>query len=128
MGQFTATGDGTPINYFAKWTGSEWVQVGSGLEDSAFGAIVHDFGEGPALTIGGSFATANGLSANRVASIVACEQENIPGDIDGDGEVAVDDLLTLLGDWGDCPDCPADLDGDGSVTVNDLLILLGNWG
>ncbi len=59
------------------------------------------------------------------------EIQPMPGDLDGDGQVGVKDLLILLGDWGPCPlkgDCPADLDGDGSVGVKDLLILLGNWG
>ena len=53
------------------------------------------------------------------------------GDLDGDCQVGVKDLLILLGSWGpceDCPPCPADLDGSGVVGVSDLLILLGNWG
>ena len=55
----------------------------------------------------------------------------IPGDLDGDREVGVHDLLILLGNWGpcdDCNDCLADIDGDCTVGVKDLLILLGNWG
>ncbi len=55
----------------------------------------------------------------------------IPGDLDGDGSVGVNDLLILLASWGPCPDCndcPADLDGSCSVGVGDLLILLANWG
>jgi hypothetical protein len=51
----------------------------------------------------------------------------VTGDIDGDGVVDVEDLLLLLGDWGDCPGCLADLDGNGVVDVSDLLILLGSW-
>jgi hypothetical protein len=51
-----------------------------------------------------------------------------PGDLDGDGQVRVPDLVILLGAWGPNPGHPADLDGDGEVRVPDLVILLGNWG
>ena len=57
-------------------------------------------------------------------------QPAIPGDLNGDDEVGIADLLQLLGDWGDCADpqnCPSDIDGDDSVGVSDLLILLSNW-
>ncbi|MEE2718857.1 MAG: hypothetical protein VX727_03650 [Planctomycetota bacterium] len=53
------------------------------------------------------------------------------GDVDGDGVVAVSDLLVLLACWGDV-DGPlaasSDLDGDGTVGVLDLLALLSAWG
>ena len=49
------------------------------------------------------------------------------GNIDGDGIVAVPDLLTLLAAWGPASGC-ADFDLDGVVGVPDLLILLANWG
>jgi thiol-disulfide isomerase/thioredoxin len=54
-----------------------------------------------------------------------------PFDLDGDGMVAVPDLLILLGSWGpcgDCEHCPGDLDGDCAVGVSDVLELLANWG
>jgi hypothetical protein len=55
-------------------------------------------------------------------------ESGVPGDINGDGVVDVEDLLQMLGEWGDCPaPCPEDLDGDGDVDVDDLLILLSNW-
>ena len=50
------------------------------------------------------------------------------GDIDGDGDVGVKDLLDLLGAWGPNPLHPADFNGDGSVGVSDLLTMLANWG
>ena len=56
----------------------------------------------------------------------------IPGDLDGDGSVAITDLLMLVAAWGPCPDppdpCPADLDDDGDVGILDLLTLLAYWG
>ena len=54
-----------------------------------------------------------------------------PGDIDGSGDVGVDDLLALIGVWGPCgdpSDCPEDLDGSGEVDVDDLLALIGAFG
>lgn len=53
------------------------------------------------------------------------------GDITGDGEVNVFDLLELLAAWGPCDaptGCPADLTGDDVVNVFDLLELLSQWG
>ncbi len=47
----------------------------------------------------------------------------VPGDVNGDGVVTVDDLLALLAAWGS-NDPAADLDGDGVVGVDDLLVLL----
>ncbi len=55
-------------------------------------------------------------------------QPATPGDVDGSGDVGVNDLLALLDAWGPCEGCPADGDGDGVVNVNDLLALLAAWG
>ena len=49
------------------------------------------------------------------------------GDADGDEVVNVNDLLLIVGYWGN--DTPfADLNQDGIVDVTDLLIVVGNWG
>ena len=50
------------------------------------------------------------------------------GDLDGNGETRVPDLIQLLADWGPCALCPTDLTGDGFVRVPDLIVLLANWG
>jgi subtilisin family serine protease len=64
---------------------------------------------------------------NTFAAVQAALGDELPGDINGDGFVDVDDLLLLLGDWGPCPGCPTDVDGNDVVDVNDLLAMLENW-
>lgn len=49
-------------------------------------------------------------------------------DVNGDGEVGVDDLLQIIGNWGPCNGCDADVDGSGDVGVDDVLAVLGRWG
>jgi probable HAF family extracellular repeat protein len=51
----------------------------------------------------------------------------MPGDVDRNCTVNVQDLLTLLGEWGNLGSF-ADTNADGFVNVTDLLILLANWG
>jgi subtilisin family serine protease len=56
-----------------------------------------------------------------------------PGDLDEDGVVGILDFLTLLSQWGPCPEpcpphCLGDVDTDCDVGVTDFLILLANWG
>ncbi len=56
-----------------------------------------------------------------------------PGDFNDDGLVSVDDLMILIGWWGeDCDgqggDCDViDADGSGVIDLGDLLIVLENW-
>jgi hypothetical protein len=54
---------------------------------------------------------------------------DLPGDLDGDGDVDQADLGILLGDWG-CTggDCVGDIDGDGDTDQADLGALLANYG
>lgn len=57
-------------------------------------------------------------------------------DVDGDGIVAVSDILTIIGNWGNCGDgtyrpegdiAPAP-NGDCCVTVADILAVISAWG
>ena len=50
-----------------------------------------------------------------------------PADIDGDGFVAVSDILALIGAWGTA-DPDLDIDGSGLVDVGDILLVVSNWG
>jgi hypothetical protein len=56
----------------------------------------------------------------------------VPGDVDGDGIVNINDMLDVLAAWGPCgrpcpPACAEDFDANCDVGITDLLILLANW-
>ncbi len=82
------------------------------------------------LPTGFDFMPDGGADSNGNLVPDACE--TTPGDVDGDGDVDINDLLDLLAAWGPCPSppapCPADIDDNGSVGITDLLTLLANWG
>jgi hypothetical protein len=56
----------------------------------------------------------------------------VPGDVDADGVVRIQDILHIVSSWADVcvgdEDCPADIDGDGFVGVSDLLLVLRHLG
>ena len=59
--------------------------------------------------------------------------EPTPGDLDGDGDVDLQDLARLLAAFGSCGgdpgfDAAADIDGGGCVDLADLSVLLGAYG
>ena len=86
-----------------------------------------DIGGGPRNTIDDT----SGDNVRRTLIIEYAATPACPADLDGDGEVAVLDLLELIAAWGSCgdpSDCSADLDGDGEVAVLDLLELIAVWG
>ena len=65
-----------------------------------------------------------------LSASIDCDTANpCPSDVDGDGEVGVSDILTLIAAWGSCPSpCDSDINGDGSVDVSDLLEVVAAWG
>ncbi|MHC4910575.1 MAG: FG-GAP-like repeat-containing protein [Planctomycetota bacterium] len=55
----------------------------------------------------------------------------MPGDFNGDGAVAVEDLVTLILAWGEVTDAAgvtADMNLDGQVDVQDLVAVITAWG
>ncbi len=89
---------------------------------------------------GAEFRIARGVNENGwiATSMAWDDQDNLaavlrpvsgtPGDVNGDGVVGTDDLLTVISMWGPCePPCSADLNGDGQVGTDDLLVILANW-
>jgi 6-phosphogluconolactonase (cycloisomerase 2 family) len=51
-----------------------------------------------------------------------------PTDVNGSGNVDIDDLLLVINNWGGGQGNPADVDGDGDVDIDDLLLVINNWG
>ena len=50
-----------------------------------------------------------------------------PWDLDGSGDIGINDFLGLLAAWGSDPGGPPDFDRNGTVDALDLLTLLSNW-
>ncbi|MBL8863365.1 MAG: hypothetical protein JNK02_15325 [Planctomycetes bacterium] len=65
-GGFTLIG-GTNANRIARWNGTAWTALGSGLNDAVADVALFDDGAGTVLFAGGGFTTAGGLPASRVA-------------------------------------------------------------
>jgi hypothetical protein len=127
-GDFTSAG-GTPANNIAKWDGTSWSALDTGVTGGAIPmvsalAVLPD-GE---LIGGGSFMNAGSVPAVRIArwGCTLC-----PGDVNGDQIVDLADLTVLLGNFGTLSGATledGDLTGDGAVDLNDLTELLSSFG
>jgi hypothetical protein len=65
------------------------------------------------------------------AALTAPAPAGCPADLDGDGFVEIDDLLTVVLDWactGDPGRCAGDANLDGLVGVGDLVLVVLSWG
>ena len=102
----------------------------STLGNGLMGVYSFTLGQSGELQQNGPLYDTEGLAPNGIA-VWNPVGAPCPGDLTGDGDVKVFDLLELLDAWGACADpgdCPADLDRSGTVDVFDLLLLLENWG
>ena len=85
------------------------------------GSTCSNLDQNECLSSGGTY-SGDGTSCLDLPCAVTCA-----GDFDLDGEVDVDDLLTIIAWFGTInPDY--DLDGDGQVDVDDLLQVIGSYG
>lgn len=66
------------------------------------------------------------VSQHALDGVIECGDDQLPGDINGDGLVNGSDIAQVLAYWGTSnPD--ADVDADGIVGGADLTIILGSW-
>src|SRR5258708_5401527 len=65
-GDFAAAG-GVAAHHLAKWDGTRWSAIGSGMNFAVSVLRVFDNGTGPALYAGGEFTTADAIAANYIA-------------------------------------------------------------
>jgi hypothetical protein len=82
---------------------------------------IASIGQGKAGYVDHNFSTIDHVN------VVDLVLDRRPGDTDGDGDVDISDLLTLLAGWGQM-EHPGDVNFDGIVNISDLLLLLANWG
>jgi ELWxxDGT repeat protein len=75
----------------------------------------------------GAPGNADGVDAN-CNGILDLDESLCAGDLNADGVINANDLLTFLSNYGCSGICAADLDEDGDTDTNDLLLLLTYFG
>ena len=117
------------------WNGSVWSFVPSPFTPPAgqFTQIRDFAAVGPCdIWATGSVLALDG-SAPSTTIVERLAAANVPGDLDGDGDVDLSDLAAMLSGYGLCSGDPgfnptADLDASGCVDLGDLAALLANYG
>jgi len=60
------------------------------------------------------------------AQSIKAPQLAIPGDVNSDGVVDIDDIFEVLAHWGETGG-PADVNNDGIVDIDDIFFVLAHW-
>lgn len=83
-GQFQTAG-GAAVGRIAAWNGLAWSALGAGVNGDVNALVVFDDGQGggPALYAGGSFTSAGGVTANRIARWNGDEWSSLGEGVDG---------------------------------------------
>ena len=119
---------GHSTHAIARWNGKQWNALASGVggfDGLVKGLCTHN----NELIVGGHFTIAGNQASGYLARWGP--SPSCPADIAhgcGDGEVNVDDLLTVINAWGPCQGCPADAVQNGTVDAFDLLAVIDAWG
>jgi hypothetical protein len=141
-GQGVALAGPNPPVGVVRWSGSAWGVLGSGITGGAVNALtVYNDGGGPGLIAGGTFITADGASANRIARWNGSTWQplgsGMPADVDaltvyngqlvaaGNFHTAGGVAADFIAAYGTGSICPADFNCDGSVNSQDFFDFLG---
>jgi hypothetical protein len=97
------------------------------VENIEFGTSVYDLG----WPFGEVVVDVEGIGI--IADITVTASDDLcVGDVTGDGVVNTDDVLAVIGGWGECASgaetCPGDATLDWIVDVSDLLWVIGQFG
>ncbi|MFQ5805223.1 MAG: WD40/YVTN/BNR-like repeat-containing protein [Phycisphaerae bacterium] len=116
------TGSGVGV-YASLDGGVSWLKDGTDLPNVNIGDLVID----PSRN------TITVATYGRGAWRASLSDAGVEGDVDGDGDVDLNDLAALLAAYGTCTNDPgynpaADLDDSGCLDLADLAILLANYG
>jgi hypothetical protein len=127
-GLFTMAG-GVAASHVARWNGSAWDRVGSGVgAPFTYALASFDGGAGAQLHAGGDFSvTGAGAAASGIA---AASLVGAVGDANGDLLVNFDDITAILNHWGSVypgNTGPGDANGDGAVNMADLSSTIAHW-
>lgn len=141
-GEFTVAGAAT-VSHIARWDGSQWHDMGGGVDAQVRTLAVWDDGNGEALYVGGDFTVAGGRDALRLAkwdgnrwsqvldgldgspyALAAYNNEFYIGGYFGGSSSVVSPFLIKLTDQ---PCCPPDYNGDGAISVQDIFDFLAGY-
>ena len=128
-GTFTTAG-GVAANRIAKWDGTQWSPLGSGVNLDVDTLTVYDNdGDGPtppALYAGGNFTTAGGISANHIAQWDGTSWSSLGSGIDGGYRDVY--ALAAFDDDGAGPHPPALYAGGSFTTAGGVAALnIARW-
>ena len=91
----------------------------TGIEAFQLRVIADDAGDGSVIEAG--------LDAISLARFTCEDGNGCNGDVDGNGSVNVNDILSVIAVYGS-DDGSGDANGDGTVDISDILLIISNWG
>ena len=80
----------------AKWNGTSWISLGSGMNSPVLALAVFNDGTGAALYAGGSFVLADGVPVNRLAKWTGTTWQSVGGGVTGGASVV--NVMTVHND------------------------------